>query len=92
MGTLYSMKAVFYFFFITLLAKLAQLQASELIEVNRVVARVNDEVVTWGEIEMAMEKLNFPESERLKRAEENLIAPRHYHNSVGWLHSPVFFQ
>ena len=65
------MKAVFYFFFITLLA---QLHASELIEVNRVVARVNDEVVTWGEIEMAMEKLNFPESERLKRAEEFIDA------------------
>ena len=71
MGTLDIMKAVFYFFFITLLA---QLHASELIEVNRVVARVNDEVVTWGEIEMAMEKLNFPESERLKRAEEFIDA------------------
>ena len=71
MGTLDIMKAVFYFFFITLLA---QLHASELIEVNRVVARVNDEIVTWGEIEMAMEKLNFPESERLKRAEEFIDA------------------
>jgi len=71
MGTPNITKTLIYFFFVTLFA---QLNASELIEVNRVVAQVNDEVVTWGEIEMAMEKLNFPESERLKRAEEFIDA------------------
>ena len=69
MGTPNITKTLIYFFFVTLFA---QLNASELIEVNRVVAQVNDEVVTWGEIEMAMEKLNFPESERLKRAEAEI--------------------
>jgi parvulin-like peptidyl-prolyl isomerase len=42
----------------------------ELIEVNRIVARINDRVITWGEIELAMEKLNFSEKEKLQRARE----------------------
>lgn len=42
----------------------------ELIEVNRIVARINDRVITWGEIELAMEKLNFSEKEKLLRARE----------------------
>lgn len=42
----------------------------ELIEVNRIVARINDKVITWGEIELAMEKLNFSEKEKLQRARE----------------------
>lgn len=42
----------------------------ELIEINRIVARINDRVVTWGEIELAMEKLNFSEKEKLQRASE----------------------
>ena len=46
------------------------LGGSELIEVNRVVARVNGEVITWGEIELAMEKLNFSKKEKLQRASE----------------------
>ena len=42
----------------------------DLIEVNRIVARINDRVITWGEIELAMEKLNFSEKEKLQRARE----------------------
>ena len=42
----------------------------ELIEINRIVARINDRVITWGEIELAMEKLNFSEKEKLQRARE----------------------
>lgn len=34
------------------------------------VARVNDKVITWGEIEMAMEKLNFSEEEKFRRGQE----------------------
>ena len=34
--------------------------AKELIEVNRIVAKVNDRIVTWGEIAKAMDRLNFP--------------------------------
>ena len=45
---------------------------SELIEVNRVAARVNDRIVTWGEIDKAMDRLNFPENEKIKRASEFL--------------------
>ena len=43
---------------------------SELIEVNRIVARVNEQVITWGEIELAMEKLNFSPKEKSLRAQE----------------------
>jgi peptidyl-prolyl cis-trans isomerase SurA len=46
------------------------LGGNELIEVNRVVARVNGEVITWGEIELALQKLNFSEKEKLQRASE----------------------
>ena len=42
----------------------------DLIEVNRIVARINGRVITWGEIELAMEKLNFSEKEKLQRARE----------------------
>lgn len=37
---------------------------AELIELNRVVAKVNERVVTWGEIENAMALLNFTDSEK----------------------------
>lgn len=43
---------------------------AKLVEVNRVVARVNDKIITWGEIALAMEKLNFSEEEKLLRAQE----------------------
>jgi parvulin-like peptidyl-prolyl isomerase len=56
--------------FILLLSAGHSLWSDKLIEVNRVVARVNDEVITWGEIELAMEKLNFSEDEKQRRAEE----------------------
>ena len=39
-------------------------RAGDLIEVNRIVAKVNDRIVTWGEIAKAMDRLNFSESER----------------------------
>lgn len=44
--------------------------SAELIELNRVVAKVNERVVTWGEIENAMTLLNFTESEKNDRANE----------------------
>ena len=37
---------------------------AELIEINRVVAKVNDRIVTWGEIDNAMTRLNFSEQEK----------------------------
>jgi hypothetical protein len=46
------------------------LSGAELIELNRVVAKVNERVVTWGEIENAMTLLNFTEQEKKARANE----------------------
>ena len=46
------------------------LTGAELIELNRVVAKVNERVVTWGEIENAMTLLNFTEQEKKARANE----------------------
>ena len=43
---------------------------AELIEINRVVAKVNDRIVTWGEIENPMTRLNFSEEEKKNRASE----------------------
>ena len=43
---------------------------AELIEINRVTAKVNDRIVTWGEIERAMDRLNFTDEEKKKRAAE----------------------
>ena len=43
---------------------------AELIEINRVVAKVNDRIVTWGEIDNAMTRLNFSEQEKKKRTSE----------------------
>ena len=40
----------------------------ELIEINRVVARVNDRIITWGEVERKMDRLNFSDEEKNKRA------------------------
>ena len=39
-----------------------------LIEINRIAAKVNNQIVTWGEIKRAMEQLNFTESEMRERA------------------------
>ena len=44
--------------------------SAELIELNRVVAKVNERVVTWGEIENAMTLLNFTDNEKIDRANE----------------------
>jgi peptidyl-prolyl cis-trans isomerase SurA len=46
------------------------LALAELIEINRVVAKVNDRIVTWGEIEAPMTRLNFSEEEKKNRASE----------------------
>ena len=54
----------------TSLALSSNLLLAELIEVNRVVAKVNDRIVTWGEIEAPMTRLNFSEEEKKKRASE----------------------
>ena len=42
--------------------------AGELVEINRVVAQVNDRIVTWGEIERAMDRMNFTEAQKKGRA------------------------
>ncbi len=42
----------------------------ELVEINRVVAKINDRVITWGEIERDMDGLNFSEVDKIKRASE----------------------
>ena len=52
------------------LALSSNLLLAELIEINRVVAKVNDRIVTWGEIEIPMTRLNFSEEEKKKRASE----------------------
>ena len=39
-------------------------------EINRVVAKVNGRIITWGEIERKMDQLNFSEREKKQRAEE----------------------
>ena len=44
--------------------------SAELIEINRVTAKVNDRIVTWGEIERAMDRLNFTDEEKKQRATE----------------------
>ena len=44
--------------------------SAELIEINRVTAKVNDRIVTWGEIERAMDRLNFTDEEKKQRAAE----------------------
>ena len=48
----------------------SNLALAELIEINRVVAKVNDRIVTWGEIEAPMTRLNFSEEEKKNRASE----------------------
>ena len=52
------------------LALSSNLVLGELIEINRVVAKVNDRIVTWGEIEVPMTRLNFSEEEKKSRASE----------------------
>jgi len=47
-----------------------QAYASDLIELNRVVAKVNGRIVTWGEIEKSMTLLNFTDQEKKDRANE----------------------
>jgi peptidyl-prolyl cis-trans isomerase SurA len=44
--------------------------SAELIEINRVIAKVNDRIVTWGEIDNAMTRLNFSDQEKKKRTTE----------------------
>lgn len=46
------------------------LHSKELVELNRVVAKVNERIVTWGEIEKAMTLLNFTDQEKKERADE----------------------
>ena len=41
-----------------------------LIEINRVAAKVDGSVITWGEIERSMDQLNFTQSEKKLRASE----------------------
>lgn len=39
-------------------------QGENLVEINRVVARVNERIITLGEIERTMDRMNFTESEK----------------------------
>ena len=52
------------FFFASATAFFVQCLNAELIEINRVVAKVNDRIVTWGEIDNAMTRLNFSDQEK----------------------------
>ena len=40
---------------------------NEPIEINRIVARVNDRIITMGEIDRAMDRMNFTDTEKTKR-------------------------
>ncbi len=40
---------------------------NEPIEINRIVARVNDRIITLGEIDRAMDRMNFTDTEKTKR-------------------------
>ena len=57
-------------FFASATAFFVQCLNAELIEINRVVAKVNDRIVTWGEIDNAMTRLNFSDQEKKKRTTE----------------------
>ena len=46
------------------------LAEDQLIEVNRIAANVDGEIVTWGEIERSMEQFNFTGAEKKARASE----------------------
>ena len=63
-------RSFFFCFGLCLLAHTSFVNGKELTEVNRVVAKVNDRFVTWGEINQAMDRLNFSESEKKQRAQE----------------------
>ena len=56
--------------FFSMLALVQSIAGSELIEINRVTAKVNDRIVTWGEIQRAMDRLNFTDEEKRARASE----------------------
>ena len=58
------------FFLAGIIGLHSHLLGAELIELNRVVAKVNDRIVTWGEIEKDMTLLNFTEKEKQERANE----------------------
>lgn len=64
-------KMLYKCFFIVLLSGFGYLaHGDELIELNRVVAQVNDKVVTWGEIEQAVNLTNYSRKEKLKLASQ----------------------
>jgi len=42
----------------------------QLIEINRIAAKVDGSIVTWGEIERSMEQFNFTDTEKKNRAAE----------------------
>ena len=58
--------------FVVFFANSGQTFGSELIEVNRVVAKVNNRIVTWGEIQSAMNLLSFTDKEK-KKEQVNLL-------------------
>ena len=52
------------------IAYMPLLAEDRLIEINRVVAKVNDRIVTWGEIQNAMNLLSFTDQEKKERSSE----------------------
>ena len=59
-----SLRFLFDVCFSSMLALVQSVAGSELIEINRVTAKVNDRIVTWGEIQRAMDRLNFTDEEK----------------------------
>ena len=65
-----SLRFCLLYVFFSMLALVQSVAGSELIEINRVTAKVNDRIVTWGEIQRAMDRLNFTDEEKRARASE----------------------
>ena len=64
-------KTYYEIFVFSVLFTVKILHADEnLIEINRVAAKVDGNIVTWGEIERSMDQLNFTQSEKKLRASE----------------------
>ena len=51
-----SLRCILLYVFSSMLALVQSVAGSELIEINRVTAKVNDRIVTWGEIQRAMDR------------------------------------
>ena len=68
----------------------------QLIEINRIAAKVDGSIVTWGEIERSMEQFNFTDTEKKTRAAEfidgkvdRLLAISAFNNKHGYSDSYI---